>query len=256
MQAEQLLSLYPPLEGRLTVLDETVSTNSVVKDMLRSGAKSPVVIARSQTGGKGRGGRSFGSPPGTGLYLTMGIPPLPDLSLPLTAFVGSCVLRAAKKVCDGSVAIKWVNDVLINEKKVCGILCEAIPEGVAIGIGVNVNTPALYFEQAGLLYGGSILSECGKEVSLSEVASYVIEAVDNMTHGLASPSYIGEELSFYRRNLITLGREVNIVAADGSARRGFALDIDDNANLIVDFGGTKEIVNFGDVSVRGIYGYV
>ena len=256
MQQDKLTTLYPALDGRLTILNETGSTNNVVKDMLKNGAHLPVVIARSQTSGKGRAGRSFGSPPNTGLYLTMGIPPLPDPDLPLTALVGCCVCRGIEQVSRCTASLKWVNDVLILEKKVCGILCEAGPGGVAIGIGINANTPGDYFKTAELPHATSILEAVGTPVDMEALAAVIIGEVDAMSARLGDTAYFTEALGFYRSRLVTLGREIMVIAADGKQRRGFARNIDERAGLIVDFDGVRETVDFGDVSVRGIYGYV
>ena len=188
------------------------------------------------------------------IYITLGLPP-PDPELPSWRWwLRRCLGHRATSNC--VVGLKWVNDVLVKQKKVCGILCEATPQGVAVGIGINVNTPADFFVKAELPHASSLMVEGGRPVEMAALADRLIREVDALSERLSDPEHTARELNFYRSRLLTLGREVRIVAADGSTRQGYARDIDDRANLLVDFGTYTEAINFGDVSVRGLYGYV
>lgn len=138
------------IEGRPApvIFEETVdSTNTALKALARAGALSgTVLIARQQTGGRGRLGRSFESPP-EGLYLSMLLKTtLPaERTLTITPMAAVAVCRTVEVVCGLSPEIKWPNDVLLDGRKLCGILTELSVQGaeasLVLGVGVNVNTP-------------------------------------------------------------------------------------------------------------------
>lgn len=130
---------------------EIGSTNLLLKEEIRKGANEGLVIlAKRQTDGRGRLGRSFFSPEGSGLYMSFLLRPrqATELCTRLTALSAVAVCRAIKKQTSLEAKIKWVNDVYLNEKKLCGILCQAAasspdapPDWMIVGIGVNLTEP-------------------------------------------------------------------------------------------------------------------
>lgn len=136
------------LGRRLIVLPDTPSTNDDVKQLAMQGApEGTVVVAEAQTQGRGRQGRSFASPAGVGIYLSVLLHPTVDMTqLPqLTLLVAVAVADALSEVTDLAIGLKWPNDVEVQGKKVAGILTETIlrpgaPPAVVVGIGINVNT--------------------------------------------------------------------------------------------------------------------
>ena len=125
----------------VTLFDVTDSTNLRLKEMCRSGDKRlQLLCADHQTAGRGRLGRSFLSPEKTGVYMSL-LLPLPKDDLPLTIRAAVAVCRAVEEVTGKHLLIKWVNDLFLNRKKVCGILAEGVEDMAVLGIGLNVKMP-------------------------------------------------------------------------------------------------------------------
>ncbi len=232
----------------ITRLDSVDSTNTYLADMARRGAPAgSIVTARRQTAGRGRAGRSFLSPEG-GLYLSL-------LLRPVGSFEpGLITARAAVAVCraldalgvDGS-GIKWVNDIILREKKICGILAEAVqtPQGLAVivGLGINVSTPAEYFEGELAGKAGSILSICSAVPDIDSLASELISQ-------LRSEPDPAADLEFYRSRCINMHREI-LVSCGKETYTARALGIEPDYALRIEHEGRKELLRFGEASVRG-----
>ena len=232
-------------------LDEVDSTNNVCKTLAAQGADNTAVIARRQTAGKGRLGRSFRSPEG-GLYLSAlwrGCPAGQLLTVTPLAAVAVC--RAIQQVC-GAVC----NDVVLNGKKLCGILTESSlrPDGGAewlvVGIGVNVGQTAFPPDIADI--AASLAME-GYSASPDALAGALLEQLTALRQVLPQPQAWREE---YRRRCVNLGRPVRVLRGDMS-RQAMALDVDEQFGLTVRYeNGETETVRSGEVSVRGLYGYI
>ena len=267
MNPGEILARLPDERTRdITVLDTVGSTNNTLKEMARQGAPAgSVVISDEQTGGKGRRGRSFLSPSGTGIYLSyLMIPGNGRGSISeVTAWTAVAVQEAIKEVCSVACDIKWVNDLLINKRKICGILTELSVvaesgeiENVIIGIGINVNEQKNDFPEELRDIATSISAECGRKISRADLAACIIRKLD----ALASDWPAGKDkyLEEYRKACITTGTAVSVNnLASSAARTGTAVGINDDFSLQVLFDDTKteEKVNSGEVSVRGLYGY-
>ena len=227
-------------------LAQTDSTNEQAKKLLKAGAAhGTVVVADTQTAGKGQKGRAFFSPPKSGLYASIVLRDLaPDEAAKLTAVVAVAAARAIESVADVKVSIKWVNDLLIDGKKVAGILTEGqcTAEGTVdavVGIGINVRQvefPAELRDIAGTIEdaaGARVDRETLLEALLSE-----IECADGS-------DYMAE----YRARSSVIGRAVTVTAAD-RVFEAVAVDIDGDGALIVESGGVRERFIFGEVRVR------
>lgn len=245
-------------------LQEVDSTNLQAAKLALDGAPDgTVVIAERQTAGAGRMGRSFSSPAGEGLYMSMILEPKPDaqgLEL-LTSLAGLAVCRAIESLCGVSPQLKWPNDVIIDGKKVCGILTRLSTDGetntithAVIGIGINVLQRQ--FEEELSHKAISLWQATGQEYSRAELAAEVISQLNGMLRDkekLTCP--LLDVLAELRRRSCTIGRQVTVVSATGS-RCGEALDIDDSGALRVRFDSGIETVFSGEVSVQGVLGYL
>ena len=250
---------------RLIFLDEVDSTNEFCKrTALPDGT---FVVAAAQTGGKGRLGRRFESKEG-GIFLSFCFSP----SVPadrLACVTGMAAVAAARAFFEATgerCAVKWVNDILLCDKKIGGILCETEFCGstptVILGIGVNANNPAEDFAWDEEKKAGSILTETSKTVDLSCLAAALIKRFVALRGDLEKDN-ITPYLEEYRRICTTLGREVTLSWRDGSKEfsqegervRGFARDVSDTFGLVVEYpDGTREELFSGEVSVRGADG--
>ena len=235
------------------LLEERVdSTNLYLRRLSGAVPDGTAVIAKAQRAGRGRAGRSFLSPEG-GLYLSVLLRPAvePERLPTLTPVAAAAVCRAVEKTCGVSCGIKWPNDVLLDGKKICGILVESVLGGekncVIVGIGINANTPSFPEELRGI--AGSIAAAAGRPVDLHALAAEVLSAFDAL-YALWLDDGGAAVREEYRLRCLSVGREV---LAGG--RRGTALAVGDDYSLLVRWeNGAEEALRFGEVSVRGLYG--
>ena len=238
----------------VTVLDAVDSTNLEARRIADAGDLTPrVIIARRQTGGRGRLGRSFHSPAG-GLYLSILLRTTGTDAGHLTTAAAGAVSRAVDRLTGRVSGIKWVNDIYLDGRKVCGILTEAKFAGASlayavVGIGVNVVAPEGGFPadiagKAGALFAPG----AAPSGAMSALAADIVNGVLALADAPAS-AYLDE----YRAKSVVLGRAVDVarVHDDGAARRATALAIDDSLALVVRYeDGTVEAVSAGEVSLR------
>ncbi len=249
----------------LRCFDSVDSTNNYLKREAVHGAPDgTVAIADEQTGGRGRRGRSFQSPSGKGIYLSVLMRPQisPNALLPLTGLGAVAVCNAVERVCAVRPQIKWTNDLVLGGRKLCGILTELSLEGesgalqyAVMGIGVNVLHERTDFDGDVAGIATSLALETGKNVSRAALAAAMIEELDALYAALCG-GQTQPYLARYRRDCLTIGREVQLLWQD-AREKVVALDVDDELGLIVRRAdGTVETVRTGEVSVRGLYGYV
>lgn len=250
--------LPPALSAlRVRIEAETSSTNDDARAAAAAGAPHGTVIAAGmQTAGRGRRGRAFLSPPGTGLYLSIVLrPAIPaEQAIRITTAAAVAVCRAAEELTSCTASIKWVNDVYIRERKVCGILTEAAftPESgqleyAVLGIGVNVTEPAGGFppELAGI--AGALLPERRSDAR-ARLLTLILSHFFSLYDSLADGTYIDE----YRRRCFVLGRRVRVISADGaSAYEAEAVGVDGECRLVVRTpDGASAALSSGEISVR------
>ena len=239
------------------------STNSYLKREAVGGAPGGLVaVANEQTAGRGRSGRSFFSAADCGIYLSVLLRPHcePQKTMTLTAHAAVAVCEAISIACGVETEIKWTNDVVLNGRKLCGILTEitleaetGLVDSVVIGVGVNVNYKPDDFPRDLRTVAGSIFSETGVRVDRARLAAEMILALDRMNEAwIQNP---GAYLDSYRKLCSTTGKEVRVIRGD-VVRDAFALEVTDDFALRVRYvDGTEEILKSGEVSVRGLYGY-
>ena len=264
MQDAILNALSPdyPWADRFHYFNTVDSTNNYLKRQALLGAPhGTVAVADSQTGGKGRLGRSFQSPGGVGIYLSMLLrPDCPQEQLMhLTCAVGTAMCDALEEAAGVRPGIKWTNDLVCEKRKLSGILVELLNDTrgklcVIIGIGVNCCQQLTDFPEELRDRAGSLAMVTGRRIDRPKVAAAMMEALADMDRNLLT----GKEamLEQYRRDCVTLGQKISVVRGD-EIRHGTALDIGDDGDLIVRFDdGHTEAVSSGEVSIRGMYGYV
>lgn len=212
-----------------------------------------VVISDFQSAGKGRMGRSFFSPKGTGLYMSLII--RPDFDMLSAQLITSCAAVAAaeaiEKMCSADVKIKWVNDLFLNGRKICGILTEASMsfeekklDYAIIGIGINIRTSPETPEELKSVMT-SLEAETGEIIDRSRLCAEIINNLEKYIFSLESRSFIEE----YRRRSFIIGKSVQIMRL-GINQTGIAVGIDDNANLVVKLDDGNEItVNSGEARI-------
>ena len=254
------LSIQPFLKNPdrhpLIVQAQVTSTNDVAKGIAAQGAaEGTVVIAREQTAGRGRRGRSFYSPEQDGIYMTLVLrPKMPaQEALCLTTIAAVAVTRAIHNVVGREAKIKWVNDVLIDGKKVCGILTEASlsMEGgtldyAVVGIGLNMHPPGGGYPEDIRHIAGCI----AQDPTLDQVSSRMVAAVITEFFAFYDDIESARYMDEYRARSAVVGRAIDVWAQD-KTRRAKALFIDDECALHVQYeDGTKQALSSGEVSIR------
>lgn len=240
------------------------STNSYLKRESHNLPAGTVAVADQQTGGRGRLGRAFHSPKGTGIYLSALLKPEvePTRALNLTAYVAVAICEAVERATGLQPGIKWTNDLVLGGRKICGILTEMAIEGesgtlqhVIPGIGLNVNEDLEDFPEDIRNVAGSLAMAAGRKLERGRLAAEMINSLDRMySHWQAGG---GDYLDRYRALCLTVGKEVQVIRTGMLPRAAFAEAVDDDFGLVVRYpDGSRETVTAGEVSVRGLCGYV
>lgn len=199
------------------------------------------VSALSQTGGRGRLGRRFFSPPG-GLYISFAVPM--DSGLTLTAKAAVAVARAVREAFGAELRIKWLNDLLLDGRKVAGILAEGFAGRLVVGVGVNVAVPPSLFPEDLRATAGSLFPENAPSGAVRTLREALIESFSAVVDGDGC-------LEEYRSRLDTLGRQVRVSGGGTELCRGAAVGLTDSYHLLVrrEDGAIQEISS-GEVTLR------
>lgn len=238
------------------------STNIKIAELAKEGAREmTVVVAQKQTAGKGRRGRSWESPSGENIYMSVLLRPefSTDKAPMITLVMAYCVAKTLQTLGFMDVQIKWPNDLILNGKKICGILTEMKLEGtdvehVIVGVGINVNAEKFSDELAEK--ATSLYLESGKKIEKKDLISNLIAKFEAAYHQFAhlqNLSFICEE---YNDMLVNSGKEVCVLEPNREYLAK-AKGINENGELLViTEEGKEETIFAGEVSVRGVYGYV
>ncbi len=237
----------------IVILDEVDSTNSYAKELALSDKRiNTAVLAEKQTGGRGRMGRPFFSPDKNGLYMSLlCYPQINAENAPLvTSFVATAAAKAVEKLYGCEVNIKWVNDIYLNGKKICGILTEAgfdFESGnvdyLVIGIGINVSGTEFPKELESIMT--SLEKETGISVSRNLLAAEILNNLSCLDKRVKSREY----LFYYREKSNIIGRKIHVICGNVEYDAE-AVDIDDNAALIVRADNGFKTLNSGEVSIK------
>lgn len=238
--------------------EETDTTNNRARELALEGApEGTLVVAEKQTAGRGRRGKVWESPLGTGIWMSLVLRPqiMPAEASVLTLLCGLATAEAIEAETALSAGIKWPNDILINGKKAVGILTEMDCEMSEVhfvipGIGINVNTASFPPEIADI--ATSLYLECGKTVSRRRLVHKVLERLEEHYETFLRTGSFTAMLEDYRKHCITLGKEVHVLGREPFFAE--ALDITPEGELLVRRAdnGKEEVVFSGEVSIRGV----
>lgn len=246
----------PGPAGEILVYPEADSTHKIAKTLASDNAgHGTVVIADRQTAGRGRYGRSFFSPPSTGLYMSF-ILDADNLGFnaptAITAYAALCVCEVIESLCDVKASIKWVNDIFVDGRKVCGILTEAAtapgggrPGVVLLGIGVNVSTRQDDFPEDVKARAGSLYPDGNPPITRNRLAAGIIDRI--LSPGKPTT---GRMFAKYKERLFMLGADILVIQGP-KQYAAKALDIDETGRLIVQEEGGGHIIKLssGEVSI-------
>lgn len=246
----------------LVCCDQVDSTNNEARRLAEQGEPNgTLVVAEQQTAGKGRRGRTWSSPPGTGIWMSLLLRPdfSPEHASMLTLVAALAVETGIREVTGLDCQIKWPNDIVLDGKKICGILTEMSTEEdcirhVVVGIGINVNIRDFPEEIGQTATSLAIVS--GKERKRAPLVDAVLRAWERYYELYSQTLDMSLLCETYNARLVNLGREVRVLAPkDGYS--GISHGINNAGELLVELenGEIREVIS-GEVSVRGIYGYV
>lgn len=248
--------------GRTVYFDATDSTNVQAKRLAEAHAPhGTLVVSDRQDGGKGRRGRSWASPSGVGIWMSLILRPeiAPSSASMLTLAAALAVRKGILEETGLSPLIKWPNDLVLNGKKICGILTEMSTELMEIqyvitGIGINVNQKEFPPEIRDT--ATSLSLEAGRSFRRSSLIAAILKAFEKDYEAFLKTGDLSLLLEEYNACLVNRGKEVCILDPSGEYR-AVAEGIDESGSLLVTLpDGTRREIISGEVSVRGIYGYV
>jgi BirA family biotin operon repressor/biotin-[acetyl-CoA-carboxylase] ligase len=238
------------------------STNNYGKKLAMDGAEEgTIVISDEQTGGRGRLGRTWVSPNGSNIYMSMILRPAiyPSEAAKITEITAAAVANAIDKVTNLEVGIKWPNDIILDNKKICGILTEMSAElndinYVIVGIGINVNIHE--FPEDIKDIATSIRMTLGGEVSRRKLVINIVKEFEKLYYDFIGTGSLKKTVDICKERSVTLGKTVKIINKN-TTMIAKAIDISQNGELVIkkDDGEIINIIS-GEVSVRGIDGYV
>ncbi|RDU24245.1 biotin--[acetyl-CoA-carboxylase] ligase [Anaerosacchariphilus polymeriproducens] len=242
--------------------DEVDSTNTTAKQLAEEGAiHGTLVVADKQNSGRGRRGRTWESPSGTGIWMSVILKPdiIPANASMLTLVMALSVLKACREVTGLEGEIKWPNDLVIHKKKVCGILTEMSAQidyinHIVVGVGINVNTD--YFPEVISKMATSLKLEGNQSYNRARLIVKVMECFETYYDKFMETEDMSLLQDEYDSHLINLNQEVKVTQQEGEYF-GVSEGITSRGELIIrQQDGTKVLVYAGEVSVRGLYGYV
>ena len=238
--------------AELICLAEVSSTNTWLKQHRGELSNGAAIIAERQTAGRGRTGHEWLDAEGMlPLSVLLRSPRYPQF---ITLGASLAVCEAVELLIGEPLGIKWPNDIILRGHKLCGILCESVYFGescdIVCGVGINLTQPQEYFIGAGLPYGGSLMMLTGKVPDRLSLAEMLCERIYEFSRKSFADVY-----EQYKSRCITLGKEVRVISPRGE-RTAKAVDIAPDGNLICSDKDGRFAGNSGEVSVRGLYGYV
>ena len=246
----------------IAYFDEIDSTNIKAKELAEQGyPNGTLVVADQQVSGRGRRGRSWESPSGTGIFMTLMLKPeiKPNNASMLTLVAALAVAKAIKDVTGLDAQIKWPNDIVINGKKICGILTETSAQfdyinHIAIGIGINVHNE-VFSDEIAHMASSLLLESQGKKFRRTEIIEKVLEYFEEYYEIYLETEDLTALTGEYNKILVNMNKPVRVLDPKDEFE-GKAMGITAKGELIVDTWESRKLVSSGEVSVRGIYGYV
>ena len=248
--------------GKDTLCYETIdSTNAQAKRLAEAGyGDGTLIVADHQEAGRGRRGRSWETPAGTNIAMSLLLKPEinPNNASMITLVAALAVSKAITQITGEPAPIKWPNDIVIDGRKVCGILTEMSAQfdyvnHIVVGIGINVNIESFPEEIAET--ATSLRIETGKQISRAELIEAVWEQFETVYEVYLQTQDLRNLVKEYDARLINMHRNVKVLDPK-EPFEGRAMGITPRGELMVDTWESRKLVSSGEVSVRGIYGYV
>ncbi len=240
------------------------STNNRARELALEGAdEGTLIIAETQLEGRGRLSRSWISPRGKGIWMSLILKPdlSPDQAPHITAIAAVAIRKALNRATGLDIGIKWPNDIIIDGKKVCGILTEMHADidriyYVVVGIGINVNMTQEDLPVELSSTATSLRIALGRNLDRRQLIALIMEEIEEIYYTYLENRDFKQILDLCRQYSVTLNRPVKVIGRDTSFE-GFAVDFDEDGSLLVkkDDGNIIKVMS-GDVSVRGEGGYV
>lgn len=238
----------------INIFDEVTSTNTLLKEQGRNKNEWCTYIASSQTGGKGRLGRTFYSPKNSGVYLSLLLKPELEIerAILITTAAAVAVTRTLKILGCENAQIKWVNDIFVNNKKVCGILTESVINSetkkldfAVLGVGINLIKPKEGFPESIKNIAGAVFKNETENLKERFVAEFLNEFY-KIYKDLSDNSF----METYREKSLCLNKEITVIKNDNE-RKAKAISIDNNARLEVEYEtGEREFLGSGEISIK------
>ena len=264
MDAAELKSIWKPkwVGCEILYFDSIDSTNTKAQELAEKGYPSEtLVVADKQIAGKGRRGRNWESPSGCGIFMTLMLKPdiNPNNASMLTLVSALAVAKALADITGKDAKIKWPNDIVIDGRKVCGILTEMSAQfdyinNIVIGIGINVNNSSFPEEISATASSLRLLSG-GKKYRRAEIIEKIMEYFEKYYSIFLETEDLSALVNEYDAMLVNMKRQVKVLDPK-EPFEGTAMGITKTGELIVDTWESRKLVSSGEVSVRGIYGYV
>lgn len=242
--------------------DTIDSTNTKAQELAEKGYQSgTLVVADKQESGKGRRGRSWVSPSGTGIFMTLMIKPdiNPNNASMLTLVAALAVAKAITSVTGEEALIKWPNDIVVNGKKVCGILTEMNAQfdyinHIVVGIGINVHNES-FPEEISQMASSLMIEAGGKRFHRAQIIAETMSYFEQYYDTFLKTQDLSALVREYDELLVNRNKSVRVLDPK-EPFDGKAMGITSKGELIVDTWESRKLVSSGEVSVRGIYGYV
>lgn len=242
--------------------DTIDSTNTKAQELAEKGYPSgTLVVADKQESGKGRRGRSWVSPSGTGIFMTLMIKPdiNPNNASMLTLVAALAVAKAITSVTGEEALIKWPNDIVVNGKKVCGILTEMNAQfdyinHIVVGIGINVHNES-FPEEISQMASSLMIEAGGKRFHRAQIIAETMAYFEQYYDTFLKTQDLSALVREYDKLLVNMNKSVRVLDPK-EPFDGKAMGITPKGELIVDTWESRKLVSSGEVSVRGIYGYV
>ena len=242
--------------------DTIDSTNTKAQELAEKGYPSgTLVVADKQESGKGRRGRSWVSPSGTGIFMTLMIKPdiNPNNASMLTLVAALAVAKAITSVTGEEALIKWPNDIVVNGKKVCGILTEMNAQfdyinHIVVGIGINVHNES-FPEEISQMASSLTIEAGGKRFHRAQIIAETMAYFEQYYDTFLKTQDLSALVREYDKLLVNRNKSVRVLDPK-EPFDGKAMGITPKGELIVDTWESRKLVSSGEVSVRGIYGYV
>lgn len=251
---KELLTSY--INNKIIVYDEITSTNDIAKELCRKEeSEGTIIIANKQTKGKGRQGRQFFSSSENGLYFTLILRPkiMPQDCTQITVLAATSVACAIEKTTKKQPSIKWVNDIILGDRKICGILTEAgfsssgkALDYVVLGIGINISKPNDGFPSEIESIAGAIFEDSAPQGYCEKLLAEIIKSFYKYYFAIDKKEYMKE----YIEKSSIIGKDVDVYIGS-NVISGVAVDIDDDAHLVVrDENGNIHTFGSGEARVR------